>query len=133
VGNYRQCAVWESVVGCFVLLVSSMRLILVLLTWCPILLYPTPILRSPWRFVGFVPSKMTYGVISQFCLAPYLSGASFALNALVYAFVIFSWSLILKDSFLPKCYHLRFRDFYLAPNFVGPHSFGMLSRFLLSP
>jgi hypothetical protein len=38
-----------------------------------------PVLRSLRGFMVFVSSEMSCGAISWFCLAPCLSGASFAL------------------------------------------------------
>jgi hypothetical protein len=39
-----------------------------------------PVSHKPRRFMVFVSSEMSRGVISWFCLAPCLFGVSFALN-----------------------------------------------------
>jgi hypothetical protein len=66
-----------------------------------------PILRSPRRFVVFVSSEISCGVILLFCLATCLSGALFALHRSCLRFHDFCLAPgLLGVSFLPECFRL---------------------------
>jgi hypothetical protein len=73
-GNSRQCAMCEYVPGCCILFVSLMMLIFGLRDLAPLLWCTVSILRSPWRFVGLVSSKMMCATLSRFSLPLVLWG-----------------------------------------------------------
>jgi hypothetical protein len=81
---------------------------------------PVPVLHNPQCFMVFVFSEMSHGVISWFCLAPCLFGASFALNPSYLCFRDFFLApILLGVSFLSKCFCLRFCNFDWAPSLSG--------------
>jgi hypothetical protein len=106
--------------GCFILFVSSMRLVFGPHNLVALLLYHMSILRSPWHFMVFVPSEMSCSAILCFCLAPGLSGASFALKHYCLRFrdVCLAPSFC-RALFLLECFHLHFHYFDLAPSLLG--------------
>jgi hypothetical protein len=71
-----------------------------------------PVLHSPLRFMVFVSSEMSCGVILWFCLSPCLSGSSFALHRSCLRFHDLCLApTLLGVSFLMEHFCLRFHDF----------------------